>query len=117
MKINNFKDRMLIIYNVLFYICEKVFFGKFYFNVGGIFIKKMGVLVNSDVIVIDIILLDDFLDLYKFKGCCVVIKMDVEMFEVNVLKGVFEFFNNVCVEFVLMEFMVYKGKESGDFIV
>lgn len=114
MRINNFKDRMLIIYNVLFYICEKVFFGKFYFNVGGIFIKQMGVLVNSDVIVIDIILFDDFLDLYKFKGCCVVIKMDVEM---NVLNGVFEFFNNVCVEFVLMEFMVYKGKESGDFIV
>lgn len=117
MRTNNLHNRMSIIYNAVSYTRQKVSLGKFHLNVGGTFIKKMGVSANSDVIVIDTILLDDLLDLYKFKGRRVVIKMDVETFEANVLKGAFEFFTNVRVEFVLMEFMAHKGKESGDFIV
>lgn len=117
MRTNNLHNRMSIIYNAVSYTRQKVSLGKFHLNVGGTFIKQMGVSANSDVIVIDTILLDDLLDLYKFKGRRVVIKMDVETFEANVLKGAFEFFNNVRVEFVLMEFMAHKGKESGDFIV
>lgn len=117
MRTNNLQDRMTIIHNALSYTREKVSLGKFHLNVGGTFIKQMGVSANSDVIVIDTILLDDLLDLHMFKGSRFVIKMDVETFEANVLKGAFEFFNNVRVEFVLMEFMAHKGKESGDFIV
>lgn len=117
MRTNNLHDRISIIHNAMSYTRQKVSLGKFHLNVGGTFIKKMGVSANSDVIVIDTILLDDLLDLYKFKGRRVVIKMDVETFEANVLRGAFEFFNNVRVEFVLMEFMAHKGKESGDFIV
>lgn len=117
MRTNNLQDRMTIIHNAMSYTREKVSLGKFYLNVGGTFIKQMGVSANSDVIVIDTILLDDLLDLHKFKGRRFVIKMDVETFEANVLKGAFEFFNSVRVEFVLMEFMAHKGKESGDFIV
>lgn len=117
MRTNNLQDRMTIIHNALSYNREKVSLGKFHLNVGGTFIKQMGVSANSDVIVIDTILLDDLLDLHMFKDRRFVIKMDVETFEANVLKGAFEFFNNVRVEFVLMEFMAHKGKESGDFIV
>lgn len=117
MRTNNLQDRMTIIHNALSYTREKVSLGKFHLNVGGTFIKQMGVSANSDVIVIDTILLDDLLDLHMFKDRRFVIKMDVETFEANVLKGAFEFFNNVRVEFVLMEFMAHKGKESGDFIV
>lgn len=117
MRTNNLQDRMTIIHNAMSYTREKVSLGKFHLNVGGTFIKQMGVSANSDVIVIDTILLDDLLDLHMFKDRRFVIKMDVETFEANVLKGAFEFFNNVRVEFVLMEFMAHKGKESGDFIV
>lgn len=116
MTINNLQDKMSIIHNALSYIHEKVSLGKFHLNVGGTFVKQMGVSDNSDVIVIDAIILDDLLDLYDFKGG-VVIKMDVESFEANVLRGARNFFQNVNVVCVLMEFMAHRGKDSGQFIV
>lgn len=116
MKINQLQNRMSIIHNALSFKQEKVSLGKFHLNVGGTFVKRMGVSANDDVIVIDAILLDDLLDIYEFEGH-VIIKMDVESFEANVLKGASEFFHRVRVDCVLMEFMAHKGKESGDFIV
>jgi hypothetical protein len=43
-------------------------------------------------------------------------KMDVETFEANVLKGAYKFFDQVKIELLLMEFVAHKNKESGKFI-
>ncbi|XP_061180172.1 uncharacterized protein LOC133188685 [Saccostrea echinata] len=116
MEINHLQNKISIIHNVLSFKREKVSLGKFYLNVGGTFVKHMGASAESDSIVIDAILLDDLLEIYRFKGR-VVIKMDVESFEANVLRGAYKFFNHVNVDFILIEFMAHRGKESGDFIV
>ncbi|XP_062585454.1 uncharacterized protein LOC134247140 [Saccostrea cucullata] len=116
MKINHLQNRMSIIHNVLSFRREKVSLGKFHLNVGGTFVKRIGVSTGSDSLVIDAILLDDLLEIYRFYGR-VVIKMDVESFEANVLRGAYKFFNHVNVDYILMEFMAHRGKESGNFIV
>lgn len=88
-------------------------------NVGGIYVKKLEKMgfdkIDQLVLVVDVIFLDDLLEIFNFKR--VVIKMDVEIFEVNVLKGVDKFFSIVQVDYLLMEFVVYRGKDSGNFIV
>ena len=62
----------------------------------------------------DAILLDDLLVIFNFKR--VVIKMDVETFEANVLKVADKFFSTTRVEYLLLEFVAHRGKESGDLL-
>ena len=47
--------------------------------------------LDQQSLVVDAILLDDLLEIFNFKR--VVIKMDVETFEANVLKGADKFFS------------------------
>jgi FkbM family methyltransferase len=112
-------DHMTIIHNALSYQREKVSLGTHKRNVGGTYVKKLDKLGfnknGQQALVVDAILLDDLLEIFNIKRA--VIKMDVETFEANVLKGGGKFFTNVKVEYLLLEFVSHRGKASGDFIV
>lgn len=112
-------DHMTIVHNALSYQREKVALGTHKKNVGGTYVKKLEKLgldkSGQQALIVDAILLDDLLEIFNIKRA--VIKMDVETFEANVLKGGEKFFKNVKVEYLLMEFVSHRGKESGNFIV
>ncbi|XP_061179562.1 uncharacterized protein LOC133188198 [Saccostrea echinata] len=112
-------SHMTIIHNALSNQREKVALGSHKRNVGGTYVKRKEKLlidrVGQNKMVVNAILLDDLLEIFNIEKA--VIKMDVEMFEANVLKGAEKFFKAVRVEYLLMEFVSHRGKESGDFIV
>lgn len=119
MRDGNLSDHMTVIHNALSFQREKVALGTHKKNVGGTYVKKLEKMgldkIDQQALVVDAILLDDLLEIFNFKR--VVIKMDVETFEANVLKGADKFFTTVQVDYLLMEFVAHKGKDSGNFIV
>ncbi|XP_062585451.1 uncharacterized protein LOC134247136 [Saccostrea cucullata] len=115
----NLGSHVTIIHNALSYQREKVALGTYEKNVGGTYVKKLEKMeldkVGQNSLVVDAILLDDLLEIFNIKRA--VIKMDVETFEANILKGAEKFFKAVVVEYLFIEFMSHRGKDSGDFIV
>ncbi|XP_062585485.1 uncharacterized protein LOC134247161 [Saccostrea cucullata] len=115
----NLGSHMTIIHNALSYQREKVSLGTHKKNIGGTYVKKLEKMgldkVGQNSLVVDAILLDDLLEIFNIKRA--VIKMDVETFEANVLKGAEKFFKAVQVDYLLMEFVSHRGKNSGNFIV
>eukprot|EP00463_Aulacantha_scolymantha_P000453 TRINITY_DN1273_c0_g1_i1.p1 TRINITY_DN1273_c0_g1~~TRINITY_DN1273_c0_g1_i1.p1 ORF type:complete len:207 (+),score=15.52 TRINITY_DN1273_c0_g1_i1:323-943(+) len=81
-------------------------FYRWHKNVGGTKVKIAGA---GDRYVIESILLDDLLDVFRFKKA--IIKMDVENHEEQVLQGARKFFQTVDVKVVLMEWL---GKTRWD---
>jgi hypothetical protein len=61
------------------------------------------------------ILLDDLIPL--FTGKTVFIKMDVEMYELRTLLGGENFFKEVGVEYVLMEWLYHRQHDTGKDII
>lgn len=119
MRDGKLSDHMIVIHNALSFQREKVALGTHKKNVGGTYVKKLEKMgldkIDQSALVVDAILLDDLLEIFNFKR--VVIKMDVETFEANVLKGADKFFSTVQVDYLLMEFVAHRGKDSGNFIV
>ncbi|XP_063428252.1 uncharacterized protein LOC134711536 [Mytilus trossulus] len=114
MKAAKLTDKMTVVYNALSHTHEKVSLGKYHGNVGGTYVKQGTHNHQKGTESVNSIFLDDLLEIYSFDQ--VVIKMDVETFEANVLKGGYKFFEQVKVEALLMEFVAHREKESGKFI-
>ncbi|XP_071163099.1 uncharacterized protein [Mytilus edulis] len=114
MKAAKLTDKMTVVYNALSHTHEKVSLGKYHGNVGGTYVKQGAHSHQTETESVNSILLDDLLEIYSFDQ--VVIKLDVETFEANVLKGGYKFFEQVKVEALLMEFVAHREKESGKFI-
>ncbi|XP_069118989.1 uncharacterized protein [Argopecten irradians] len=111
----NLSKQVTIIHNAMSNTRENVTFGGYRGNVGATYVKKLD---NSSIGGKDVvmsILLDDLLELYKFKK--VMIKIDVEAFEANVFRGGETFFSKVQVHYLLMEFKYHRGRKSGQYVV
>ena len=72
-------------------------------NVGGYSVNTDKQSLTKDNVIIETILLDDIK--YLFEGKPVAIKMDVESFELHILKGGMTFFKKMDVRFIQMEFL------------
>ncbi|CAG2206757.1 unnamed protein product [Mytilus edulis] len=117
MKANaGFENRMTIVYNALSNQREKVTLGTYSGNVGGTFVKKITSNTGNIDNTVDSILLDDILEIFKFDNK-VIIKMDVETFELKILEGADKFFSTVEVEAILLEFVSHRGNKSGTDII
>ena len=86
-------------------------------NVGGMGVEQISFppVTKTNISYVNAILLDDLLEMFLIKTA--VLKMDVEKHEEKVLKGASNFFKNVRVESVLLEFRFHTHKKSGQFII
>lgn len=115
-----------IIFNAISDTHEKVSLGRDQDNVGGTFVlknnpnKKNGsdvTLVGEYKELVNTILLDDLLTLLASDPVTkVVIKLDVEGYEDHVLKGADDFFNQVDVHVVIMEWTYSKNPGTAETI-
>ncbi|XP_060064646.1 uncharacterized protein LOC132544999 [Ylistrum balloti] len=112
----HFQDQVTIIQNALSDERGNVTYKTYRGNVGGTFVKKLdGVQTAHGIKIIPAILLDDLLEIFKFQK--VVIKMDVETFEEQILKGGKKFFTEARVDYLLMEFGYHRTRPSGRSII
>ena len=84
-------------------------------NVAGFSVNTDHKSFTEDDVIIETILLDDIR--YLFEGKPIAIKMDVESFELHILKGGMTFLKIMDVRFIQMEFAKHRGRESGRSIV
>ena len=82
-------------------------------NPGGSFIKNEK--TNEETIAIESIQLNNLVDLVDGKD--VFLKMDIEGSEWSALASGVDFFNELNVRFILMEWMLHKGNTSGRQII
>ncbi|XP_048757893.2 uncharacterized protein LOC125668129 [Ostrea edulis] len=122
--VGNFSDRIKIVYNALSDVHELVSLGKDNNNVGGTFVakdKNSNKVRGSNIVgnygTVQTITLNNILSLPNFDFKKVVIKIDVEGYENRVFKGAEQFFDNVNVQAVLMEWMWLKTGNAGQEII
>ena len=99
MKAGGLTDKLTVVHNAVSNVHQKVSLRTGKQNIG------MTWLVKSQLgkPTVDTVSLDDLLEIYDFKQA--VIKMDIELSEVKALTGAFNFFQQVRVEAILMEFL------------
>ncbi|KAK6167858.1 hypothetical protein SNE40_021790 [Patella caerulea] len=117
-----FKGRVNVVHNALSDSRGTVQLGTYKGNVGGTFVKELTDQKppkDEGLEVAYTVLLDDLLEIFKFKKA--VMKIDVESFENKVLAGGKLFFEKVNVLALTMEWSTHKtrttGKDIIDFLV
>jgi FkbM family methyltransferase len=122
--VGNFSNRIKIVYNALSDVHEMVSLGMDNNNVGGTFVAKdrnsnkaRGSHIVGNYGTVQAITLNDILSLPNFDFKKVVFKIDVEGYENKVFKGAEQFFDNVNVQAVLMEWMWLKTGSAGQEIL
>ena len=113
--LGQFRENVTLIWNALSDNYTNVTLKTNLYNVGGFAVNTDNKSVAVNDVIIETILLDDLI--YLFKDKPVGIKMDVESFELQVLKGGVTFLKKADVRYIQMEFARHREKESGQSIV
>ncbi|XP_048771299.2 uncharacterized protein LOC125677330 [Ostrea edulis] len=123
-KQNQFMSNVKLVYNALSDVHEVVSLGADRGNIGGTFVAKdknpnkvRGSRVGGNYGNVQTATLDDLLQLPEFDSKKVIIKMDVEGYENRVFRGGENFFRNVNVKAVLMEWMWLRTGPAGQEII
>lgn len=112
--LGNLTENVTLIFNAMSNKREKVNVNVVPSNIGGSHVRYPNENVLNDTIVHSIVM-DDLLEVINSGE--VYIKMDIEGHEQKALEQSKEFFSKVNVKFILMEWMLHKGKPSGDKII
>ncbi|XP_060589275.1 uncharacterized protein LOC132744543 [Ruditapes philippinarum] len=115
LSLGGFRDKITLLWNAVSDLRENVTLTDIIGNIGATFVET-GTLENVDnEHKAFSILLDDLIPL--FTGKTVFIKMDVEMYELRTLLGGENFFKEVGVEYVLMEWLYHRQHDTGKDII
>ena len=113
--LGKFTETVTLIWNALSDTYTNVTLKTHPTDVGKFSVRTDNKTVSTDSVVLETILLDDLM--YLFEGKPVGIKMDVELFELQVLKGGKDFLKNIDVRFIQMEIAHHRNKGSAEDIV
>ncbi|XP_060081162.1 uncharacterized protein LOC132560509 [Ylistrum balloti] len=114
LNLGNLTENVTLILNAVSNTREKVKVNVVSDNIGGSHVRQHDETVQQEEVVHSITM-DDLLEVINSGE--VFIKMDIEGHEQKALEKSKEFFNKVNVKFLLMEWMLHKGKPSGDKII
>ena len=119
LRLGNMQENVTLILNAISDKHETVSLEVNHGNVGGSLIKSIDKVydtsnLNRDYIV-KTVTLDDIGAILKDKH--VFIKMDIESYEINAIKGVHDFFETVDVRYIQMEWTHVRHNEKGHVIV
>ena len=104
-------ENVTLIWNALSDTYTNVTLNSNQYNIGGFSVNTDNKSKSGDDVIIETILLDDLMHL--FEGKPVGIKMDVELFELHVLKGGVTFIKNIDIRFIQIEIVHHRSRRSG----
>lgn len=114
LRLGNLTDNVTLLLNAVSNRREKVKVNIVSENIGGSHVREYGETGVKEEVV-QSITMDDILEVISSGE--VFIKMDIEGHEQKALENSKDFFQKVNVKFLLMEWMLHKGKKSGDKII
>ncbi|OWF34899.1 uncharacterized protein LOC110443587 [Mizuhopecten yessoensis] len=114
LKLGNLTENVTLILNAMSNTREKVKINLVPDNIGGSHVGQHGDMGQHEELIYSIIM-DDLLEIIDSGE--VFVKMDIEGHEQKALENSKEFFHKANVKFLLMEWMLHKGKPSGDKII
>ena len=115
LSLGGFRDKFTLLWNAVSDVRENVTLTDIIGNIGATFVEPDTVESTDSEHKAFSILLDDLIPL--FTGKKVFIKMDVEMYELRALQGGENFFKEVDVSYVLMEWLYHRQHDTGKDII
>jgi FkbM family methyltransferase len=112
--LGKFRKKVVLLLNAISDVHESVELEIERINMGGTHVKPAGKTATDDSTV-STILLDDLLEVVTFRRAF--LKMDIEGYELNALRGAARFFRAVDVRYILMEWMLTRNSARGQAII
>ncbi|XP_045158430.1 uncharacterized protein LOC123524350 [Mercenaria mercenaria] len=115
LSLGGLRDKVTLIWNAISDVRENVTLTDIIGNIGATFVEPGHVEDTDDEHKAFSITLDDLIP--RFAGKNVFIKIDVETYELRTLQGGENFFKEVEVEYILMEWIYHRKHETGKDII